>query len=248
LNLCLIDVSARVPSVRNTFGVVSSLYNLIEGSAKRHLIFEHIQKEAGLKQLTIKKLCETRWTCRLECLKVILLRYNEIIMTLENMEEPDAFLLLNSIRTFDFVIHLLLMTEIYFLTNILSKFLQGSNISLTDALGQVNITIDTLKSLRNETEFERLYNEALKLCDENGIEPCTKVRQKKIPARLGGGVDIRTTLNVKDYYRVNSYYVILDTIITSINNKFHENNIRIVVLMEKLFLSKDCSMRLNCKS
>jgi hypothetical protein len=44
---------------------------------------------------------------------------------------------------------------------------------------------------------------------------------------------------VKDYYRINIYYVILDTIITSINNKFDENVIDVVILMEKLFLSKE---------
>lgn len=75
-------VAARVPSVRNTFGAVSSLYKLIESSAKRHQVFEHAQQEAGLKKLTIKELCETRWTCRLECLKVILLGFDEIITTL----------------------------------------------------------------------------------------------------------------------------------------------------------------------
>lgn len=42
--LCLIDVSTRVPSVRDTFSVVSSLYKLIEGSLKRHHVFEHVQK------------------------------------------------------------------------------------------------------------------------------------------------------------------------------------------------------------
>ncbi len=74
MNLCLVDVSARVPSVRNNFGVVSSLYDLIEGSAKCHQVFENIQKEASLQSFTVKQLCETRWTCRFECLKLILLR------------------------------------------------------------------------------------------------------------------------------------------------------------------------------
>ena len=239
LNLCLIDVSARVPSVRNNFGVVSSLYKFIEGSVKRHQVFEHIQKEAGLKKLTIKQLCETRWTCRLECLKVVLLRFNEIITTLEVIELPDAFLLLNSLQSFDFIIHLFIMTEIYFLTNILSKFLQHPNVSLTDALAQVKITIGTLKCLRTEPEFERLYNEALKLCNDNGIEPPAKTRVKHVPIRFGGGNDGTSSLSVKDYYRINIYYVILDTIITSINHKFDENMIGIVVLMEKLFLSKE---------
>ncbi|CAF3901627.1 unnamed protein product [Rotaria sordida] len=240
LNLCLIDVSARVPSVRDTFGVVSSLYKLVEGSVKRHQVFERVQQEAGLKKLTIKEVCETRWTCRLECLKVILLRFNEIITTLEVIEVPDAFLLLNSLLSFDFIFHLFIMMEIYFLTNILSKFLQHSNVSLTDVLAQVKITIDTLKSLQNETEFERIYNEVLKLCNDNGIEPPEKPRTKRIPVRFGGSDDGTAGLNVKDYYRIKIYYVILDNIITSINHKFDENILGVVVLMEKLFLYKEC--------
>ncbi|CAF4368700.1 unnamed protein product [Rotaria sp. Silwood2] len=239
LNLCLVDVSARVPSVRNNFGVVSSLYNLIEGSAKRYQVFENIQKEAGLQTLTVKQLCETRWTCRFECLKVILLRFNEIITTLDVINVPEAFLLLNSLQSFDFIYHLVIMSEIYILTNILSKFLQLSNISLTDALVQVKTTVDALKSLRNEHEFQKLYNEAMKIADAYDIEPPKDIRRKKIPARLGGGVDAATELSVKDYYRINIYYIILDTIITSINNRFDENVIGVIVLMEKLFLSKE---------
>lgn len=138
---------------------------------------------------------------------MILLRYNEIITTLEVMNDPAAFLLLNPLQSFDFIFHLLLMTEIYLLTNILSKFLQSSDISLTDALAQVKTTIDTLKSLRNETEFERMYNETLKFCDENAIEPPTKIRQKKTPVRFGGGIDAAPILSVKDHYQVNICYV-----------------------------------------
>ncbi|CAM4898587.1 unnamed protein product [Rotaria socialis] len=239
LNLCLIDVSARVPSVRNNFGVVSSLYNLIEGSAKRQQVFENIQKEAGLQALTVKQLCETRWTCRFECLKVILLRFNEIVTTLEVTAISDGFLLLNSLQSFDFIIHLFIMSEIYLLTNVLSKSLHYSNISLTDALVQVKITVDTLKSLRNEPEFERFYSEAMKLCDSNDIVPPKEIRKKKVPARFGGGVDAPAALNVKDHYRINIYYTILDTIIPAINGKFDENVLDIVILMEKLFLNKE---------
>jgi hypothetical protein len=41
------------------------------------------------------------------------------------------------------------------------------------------IDIDTLKSLRNEHEFERVYSEAMKLCDSNGIEHPKEIRKKR---------------------------------------------------------------------
>ncbi len=43
LNLCLVDVSSAIVPIRNNFGVVEALYNLIEGSAKRHHVFEDVQ-------------------------------------------------------------------------------------------------------------------------------------------------------------------------------------------------------------
>ncbi|CAF3144795.1 unnamed protein product, partial [Rotaria sp. Silwood2] len=89
LNLCLIDVAQAVVPIRNNFGVMKSLYNLIEGSAKRHKDFEDIQKEVCLVPIPLKQLGNTRWTCRFESLKVILKQYSEIIADLQEMEVAD---------------------------------------------------------------------------------------------------------------------------------------------------------------
>ncbi|CAF1366150.1 unnamed protein product [Rotaria sordida] len=55
LILCLVDVSEAVVHVRNSFGIVKSLYNLIEESSKRHTVFEDLQKEAGIVSITLKQ-------------------------------------------------------------------------------------------------------------------------------------------------------------------------------------------------
>ncbi len=106
--------------------------------------------------MPLKQLCYTRWTCRYESLKPISSRYTEILSTLELIETGNSFILLQVLRTFDFVFHVYMMSEIYLITHILSKFLQHSNITLTDVLGKVKITIDSLESLRNESEFKRI--------------------------------------------------------------------------------------------
>ena len=85
LNLCLVDLSEAVVPIRNNFGIIKSLYNLTEVSPKRHKVFEDIQKQADLVPLPLKKLCDTRWSCRFESLKVILTRYPEIITTLQEI-------------------------------------------------------------------------------------------------------------------------------------------------------------------
>ena len=72
------------------------------------------------------------------------------------IETDDSFILLQAIKTFDFVFHIYMTNEVFLITNILSKFLQHANITLTDALVKVDITIDSLHSLRNEYEFKRI--------------------------------------------------------------------------------------------
>jgi hypothetical protein len=89
-----VDVSEAVVHVRNCFGVVKSLYNFIEKSPKRHQVFEELQQELGIVPVSLKRLCDTRWTCRYECLKVISSRYTEILSTLELIETGDSFILL----------------------------------------------------------------------------------------------------------------------------------------------------------
>ena len=184
LNLCLVDVSAMVPSVGNNFGIISSLYNLVESSAKRHTIFEEIQEEAGLQTLTIRQLSDTRWTCRWNCLKVVLTRYPQIILTVQAMEAAESHLLLHSVETFDFVFHFLIMSKIYLITNILLKYLQNSQRCISQALDQVKMTVGALKSLRNETEFERFYSTVLQMCEENEIDPPKELRKKKASCSL----------------------------------------------------------------
>jgi len=44
---------------------------------------------------------------------------------------------------------------------------------------------------------------------------------------------------VKDQYRVNTYYAVLDSITNSIENRFDENMIGIVLVIEKLFLTNE---------
>ncbi|CAF1323289.1 unnamed protein product [Rotaria sordida] len=79
------------------------------------------------------------------------------------MEAPETHLLLHSMETFDFVFHLFIMSEIYLITNILPKYLQNSQICISQALNQV-------------------------------------------PVRLEGEDKTLNDSNIKDYYRINTYY------------------------------------------
>ncbi len=91
--------------------------------------------------------------------------------------------------------------------------------------------------MKNDHEFERIWNEIMDICIMNNIDEPDEHRKRKIPARLGGGDIVSTTLSVKDNYRINSFYVVLDVIIMSIKERFNENKIHVIVLCQKLFLT-----------
>ncbi|CAF4783804.1 unnamed protein product, partial [Rotaria socialis] len=137
--------------------------------------------------MSLKSLRDTRWSCRFESLKVVSRRYTEIVATLQEIQVGDAFILLKVIQTFDFIFHIHLMSEVFLITNILSKFLQKLGVSLTEAIAQVEITICSLESMKKDDEFNRIWNETMNICAENDIDEPDEQRKRKVPARLGGG-------------------------------------------------------------
>ncbi|CAF2535672.1 unnamed protein product [Rotaria sp. Silwood2] len=77
----------------------------------------------------------------------------------------------------------------------------------------------------------------MSICVTNDIEEPDERRKRKVCTPLGGGDVVPSTFSVKDNYRVNSFYAVLDVIIVSIKERFNEDNLSIIVLCEKLFLT-----------
>ena len=78
----------------------------------------------------------------------------------------------------------------------------------------------------------------MKICMDNNIDEPEERRKRKVPLRFGGGDITPTNLTIQDEYCINSFYAVLDNIVTSITERFDENRLAIVILCEKLFLTK----------
>ncbi|CAI6362199.1 unnamed protein product [Macrosiphum euphorbiae] len=165
LNLCLIDLAKQLSYVRNTFGSLQSLHNFIRASSKRNAIFETIQSETACtsKSVSLKSLCETRWNCRMDALKSVFTNFSTIINTLEHISDNDinsgseAKSLLNNIQNFEFVLCLIVLKDILEYTNILSKYLQSVNINYATVIDMSNSTINIIKQMRSEIEFNNKW-------------------------------------------------------------------------------------------
>ena len=91
LNLVIVDVTKRNKNARNFFGVIEKLYAFIKGSCARSQLFLNIQQELSEspqdQPQRLKQLSDTRWSCRVESLKVIDKQYEAIVRTLEIIED-----------------------------------------------------------------------------------------------------------------------------------------------------------------
>lgn len=65
------------------FGLGQLVFNCIEGSPKRHAVFESIVMQTKIKHKDLKSLSETRWACRSEAVPVIFLQLKEIVRAIE---------------------------------------------------------------------------------------------------------------------------------------------------------------------
>ena len=86
LNLSLQTACAEILEVRNC-GTVNSLFNFINGSAKRLQIFRYTQ--SGTNGTTLKQHCETRWSSRKNSIKSLAQNYEFILETLHFIQETD---------------------------------------------------------------------------------------------------------------------------------------------------------------
>ena len=135
LNLVLVDC---VKSVRLAADFLESLIS----AHKAHEIFVQYQKELkpGIAPQELKRLCDTRWSCRHYAIRAIKNTLASVIATLENIthgsdrnKAVEVQGLLLQIRKFSFFLCLLIFDSIFAITTKLSDFLQSSSIDLAAA-------------------------------------------------------------------------------------------------------------------
>ncbi|XP_008181768.1 zinc finger MYM-type protein 1-like [Acyrthosiphon pisum] len=236
LNLCLVDLSKQVSYVRNTFGTLQSLYSFVGASSKRNAVFESVYlastQHNGPKKL--KSLSETRWSCRAEALKAVLLNFSTLINTLEEISEnninsgAEATSLIGNIQNFEFVFCLIILQEIMEHTNVLSKYLQSINISYITVIEMCEQTVDILKDMRTDTEFHKRWIQVIKVTGENNIEPPKLSRKRRIPQKYGGGENGPQNVPENQLQILNGLKNLI------INDNFEENMLTLVCNTYKL--------------
>ncbi|XP_040262252.1 uncharacterized protein LOC121002374 [Bufo bufo] len=182
-----------------------------------------------VKNITLKKVCATRWECRVESLKAVRYQYTEIYEALidleENTDDPklssEAKSLSLMLQDFSFLLTVVIWYDVLFQVNIVSKEMQSRDMELT----RCN---DLLK---NCTQYVRSYRSsglnsakitASEIALDLGIEACFIV--KKRPSKKKRMFDYESqdepVTDPEQHYKVSVFYPLIDNMTESLETRF----------------------------
>lgn len=192
----------------------------------------------------IRKFCPTRWTVRGESIKSIIENYNVLkelwVQCLELNLQPDVKGRIIGVQTqmlhFKFLFGLKLCERILLITDNLSKTLQKQSLFAAEGQEVASLTVKTLESMRNESDFHLFFQhlETLRAHTETDV-PCLP-RRRTAPQRLeiGEGVGYHAS-SVEEYYRAQ-YFEALDLAICGIKDRFDQPGYETYKNLEQLLL------------
>lgn len=246
LNLALVDSCKSLDHASEFFSLLQSLYNYLS-SAIPHALFMKKQQELRSSVVQLKKLSDTRWSCRYSSIQSILTSFPAIIATLYEISDQshdraiEARGLLYQINSFPFILSLVLLEKIFAVTNNLSQLLQSSVIHFAAAATCISATKTTLNSLRSDKEWDAIWEVAVSLAEkcDISVSPPRTTRTRRPPRQLEESFIITTDVTTYrdatcEQYRTGVYFSTIDVLLTELNDRFSELNISLLRSLEAL--------------
>jgi hypothetical protein len=246
LNLALVDSCKMLSHASEFFSLLQCLYTYVSSSIP-HAVFMNKQKELGIHVVQLKKLSDTRWSCRYTSIQAVLMSLSAIIGTLEEIGDEsheraiEARGLLLQIKSFPFLLSLVLFEKIFSIINNLSQLLQSEAIHYAAAATCISATQTNLTSLRSNEEWMTVWEVAVsiaKKCDI-AVTPLRARRPRTPPRQLEESFVITNNTTTTgdtscEEYRTVVYYATIDVLLTELNDRFSELNLSLLRSLEAL--------------
>ena len=130
----------------------------------------------------------------------------------------------SQMQTFRFFFCLLLILRH---TDKLSQTLQQPSLSSIDGHAVAMLTIETLRGLRTDSNFDLLWEKVDKARDQIDVGDPQLPRRRKAPRRYEQGLpQAEFPASPKEEYR-RLYFEALDLVVTSINSRFDQEGFKI---------------------
>ena len=256
LNLCLVDSTKAVKEAREFFGLLEGLYVFLS-SSKCHVLFVENQKRLYPdKQIRyLQRLSDTRWACRANAVATICYSYNAVVETLSQfIDENDngnrvceAKGLLLQIKTFMFIVSLVVFDRVLSVTKGLSDALQSTDIDLAKAASLVCSTIETIEIFRSDSEWDKVFSYAERIASHHNItiacQMSSRAQSRRLPSRFSSDVVMSTTGARENTARTASktsfYYPVLDALLFELRRRFDKKNQDIMIALQACNPSSD---------
>ena len=243
LNLVLVDCTKNVAFASEFFALLESLYVFLT-STKAHVIF--VRKQTELHPHKAKRelvrLSDTRWACRYIAVNTVCCTYDSILATLSEISDGEdaakavnAKGLLSQVRSFRFILILIIFDRILSCTKQLSDLLQSQQCDLAKAVDLVSATIETLEEFRSDASWSHMFSYVQQVADLNeiAVTECQRRRQKRLPSRFEEGVILesvgsRESTSTSDDYKITVYFPVLDSFLVELKEQFNSQNVEIM--------------------
>uniref|UniRef100_A0A673B287 TTF-type domain-containing protein n=1 Tax=Sphaeramia orbicularis TaxID=375764 RepID=A0A673B287_9TELE len=226
LNLALNDSVKNVPGVRQFYDTVEMLFNFFGHSIKRWaLLSEFMTPES--RNITLKRLCPTRWSSRHDALFALRHRYGDIMkglvkisLTSDKKEERDeASALKNSISKFSFIFLVNMQTKTLECINAASQLLQAKDVDILKASTLLQNAISVLMEYREQ--FDEAKSATLALAIKWGSQTQFEAtRARKVKRHFDELSEDRRFTDAERNFRVNVFNACLDIIIQQLSQRF----------------------------
>ena len=238
LNLVVKDLLSQIPSLQHVMGVLQSVYNYIEArSTKRHNIYLGVEvgDEDGKFVKVLKNQSATRWSMRHDAVAAVNEEFPRVVKCLSILSSDKdpvtastADSLLKNVFSFKFVIGICMLNKVLSHTTKLSDYLQGRKLDIRAARDNVQLTIDTLESLRCEEEFKLIWKAATAKADtlQSLLAQDETSDHEFVEAKVPRSA--RWEGDTMSFFRVTEYFPMLDKIINQLKFRFNNKESQIV--------------------
>lgn len=246
LNLGVSDTIKHSTAMKDCLDTCFEVIKLIKFSPKREAMLRTLKEERGSDAPGVRTMCPTRWTVRADSLASVIANYNNIQelweSALHSSSDSEMKARIHGVgsqmQTFRFFFCLNLSEMILRHTDKLSQTLQQPSLSSIEGHAVAMLTIETLKGLRNDSNFDLFWEKIEKARDQLDVDDPQLPRRRKAPKRYEGLAQAEFPASPKEEYR-RIYFESLDLAVTSINSRFDQKGFKVFSSVEQL-LFKAC--------
>ena len=163
LNLCLVDCTKSVSCAAEFFGLVQNMYVFLS-SSKCHAIYvsEQSRLYPGKSIRQLQRLSDTRWACRQSAINTICYTFDAVVAALikvtgdgDGSRVAEARGLLLQVKSFKFILLLVIFDRLLTCSKGLSDILQSTKIDLGKAGDLITATIEIVEIFQSDSEWEK---------------------------------------------------------------------------------------------